>query len=76
MLSCPVASWWACGMYDLKTETVVTRVWHTDRRLTERVADAAVDTGRFIREQLGDARLSAVDPPWARKKRLAFCRVR
>jgi hypothetical protein len=62
--------------YDLKTETVVTRVWHTDRRLTERVADAAIDTGRFIREQLGDAKLSAVDPPWARKRRLAFCRAR
>jgi hypothetical protein len=62
--------------YDLKTETVVTRVWQTERRLAERVADAAIDTGRFIREQLGDAKLSAVDPPWARKRRLAFCRAR
>jgi hypothetical protein len=62
--------------YDPKTETVVTRVWRTDRRLKERVAEAAVDTGRFIREQLGDAKLSAVDPPWARERRLAFCRAR
>jgi hypothetical protein len=62
--------------YDPKTETVVTRVWHTDRRVKERVAEAALDTGRFIREQLGDAKLTAVDPPWARKRRLAFCRAR
>ncbi len=44
--------------YDPKTEMVVTRVWRTDRRLKERAAEAAVDTGRFIREQLGDAKLS------------------
>jgi hypothetical protein len=62
--------------YVPKTETVVTRIWRTDRRLNERVAEAAVDTGRFICEQLGDAKLSAVDPPWARERRLAFCRAR
>ncbi len=62
--------------YDPKTEMVVTRVWRTDCRLKERVAEAAVDTGRFIREQLGDAKLSAVDPPWARERRLAFCPAR
>jgi hypothetical protein len=62
--------------YDLKTETVVTRMWRTDRRLQERIAEAAADIGRFIREQLGDAKLSAVDPLWARERRLAFCRAR
>jgi hypothetical protein len=38
------------------------------------VAAAADHTGRFIREQLGDAKLPAVDPPAARARRLAFCR--
>ncbi len=67
-----VGSW----EYDPNTETVVTRVWRSRRHLKERVAEAAVDTGRFIRQQLGDAKLSAVDPPRAREKRLAFCRAR
>jgi len=39
----------------------------------ERVA--ADKTARFIREQLGDAKISAVDPPAKRAKRLAFCRT-
>lgn len=60
--------------YDPVTETVVTRLWSTDAGLRRRVADAAADTGRFIREQLGDGKLSAVDPPAKRARRLAFCR--
>jgi hypothetical protein len=61
--------------YDPGAEAVVTRVWDTDRRLRARLAEAADDTGRFIREQLGDAKLSAVDPPAARARRVAFCRA-
>jgi hypothetical protein len=38
------------------------------------VADGAADTERFIR-QLGDFRLSAVDPAERRAKRLAFCNM-
>jgi len=60
--------------YDRETEAVVTRLWSTDVGLRRRIADAAADTGRFIRQQLGDAKLSAVDPPAKRAKRLAFCR--
>ena len=54
----------------------VTRLWEADAKLRRRVADAAADTTRFIREQLGDVKLSAVDPPEKRAKRLAFCRAR
>jgi hypothetical protein len=36
------------------------------------VMDAGDETGRFIREQLGDAKLSAVDPPARRAKRIQF----
>jgi hypothetical protein len=60
--------------YDPEAERVVTRVWNTDRRLRARVADAAAETERFIRQQLGDARRSAVDPPARRAARIAFCR--
>jgi hypothetical protein len=60
--------------YDPKRRAVVTRIWNKDRRIASRIAEAADDTGEFIREQLGDARLSAVDPPAARARRLAFCR--
>lgn len=60
--------------YDPQAHAVVARVWNTDRTLRSRVADAAEDTGRFIRDELGDAKLSAVDPPAARARRLAFCR--
>jgi hypothetical protein len=44
-----------------------------DKALRARVDDAAADTARFIRQQLGDAKLSAVDPPVRRAKRIAFC---
>jgi hypothetical protein len=60
--------------YDPDTESVVTRVWSADARLRRRVADAAADAEDFIRQQLGDAKLSAVDPPAKRARRLAFCR--
>jgi hypothetical protein len=62
--------------YDPEAETVCTRLWEADAKLRRRVADAAADTTRFVREQLGDLKLSAVDPPEKRAKRLAFCRAR
>jgi len=61
--------------YDPKARAVVTRAWNTDRKLRPRIAEAADATGRFIRGELGDAKLSAVDPPAARARRLAFCRA-
>jgi hypothetical protein len=60
--------------YDPGARCVVTRLWRSDAALRRRVAAAAADTEHFIREQLGDAKLSAVDPPAQRAKRLAFCR--
>lgn len=60
--------------YDPDDRAVVTRVWSTGRHVTQRVAEAARETERFIRNELGDARLAAVDPPAARARRLAFCR--
>jgi hypothetical protein len=62
--------------YDPKAETVLTRLWEVDPRLRQRVADAAAETTRFVRDELGDAKRSAVDPPAKRAKRLAFCRAR
>jgi hypothetical protein len=62
--------------YDPKAETVLTRLWSADAGLRRRVASAAAETARFIREQLGDAKISAVDPPAKRAKRLAFCRTK
>ena len=62
--------------YDSTVETVLTRLWDSDARLRRRVADAAAETTRFIRQQLGDAKLSAVDPPAQRAKRVAFCRTK
>jgi hypothetical protein len=38
------------------------------------VAEAADETAAFIRQQIGEFKLSAADPPERRKKRLAFCR--
>jgi hypothetical protein len=61
--------------YDPVTENVIMRVWNADKALRARVADAAAGTGRFIRQQLGDAKLSAVDPPARRARRMAFCRT-
>jgi hypothetical protein len=60
--------------YDPEARSVVTRVWNTDKELRTRVADAATETERFVRQQLGDAKLSAVDPPARRATRIAFCR--
>jgi DNA glycosylase AlkZ-like len=62
--------------YQPETESVVTRLWRDDTRLRARVAPAALATGRFIRDQLGDATLSAVDPPKRRARRLAFAGAR
>ena len=59
--------------YDPDTKSVVARLWMADKALRARVDDAAADTARFIRQQLGDAKLSAVDPPVRRAKRIAFC---
>jgi hypothetical protein len=61
--------------YDSDANSVVTRLWTTDRPLRDRVADSAARTERFVHEQLGDAKLSAVDPPARRAKRIAFCRT-
>ena len=62
--------------YDPKTEDVVTRLLNADAALRRRVGEAAGKTARFIREQLGDAKISAVDPPAKRARRLAFCRMK
>jgi hypothetical protein len=62
--------------YDPESGDVLTRLWEADSRLRRRVAEAAADTAHFIREQLSDAKLSAVDPPDKRAKRLAFCRTK
>jgi hypothetical protein len=62
--------------YDPRAEAVITRLWNADARLGRRVANAAAGTSRFIRGQLGDAKISAVDPPPKRAKRLAFCRAK
>jgi hypothetical protein len=59
--------------YDPESQKVLTRVWHPDVRHRRRVAAAAAETGRFVREQLGDLKLSAVDPPARRAKRRTFC---
>jgi len=59
--------------YDAALERVVVRVWSSSKPLRARVAAAAAETERFIRQQLGDAKLSAVDPPARRATRLAFC---
>jgi hypothetical protein len=60
--------------YDPEAKRVVTRVWNANQALRARVADAAGATERFVRDQLGDAKLSAVDPPARRTTRIAFCR--
>jgi hypothetical protein len=60
--------------YDPKSRAVVTRLWEPDAKLKRRVADEAAETADFVRAQLVDAKLSAVDPPDKRAKRIAFCR--
>jgi hypothetical protein len=58
-----------------------TRGWWCDRQgLNPRqvgapVAVAADEASRFIREHIGDAKISAVDPPACRTTRIAFCRA-
>ena len=61
--------------YESRTARIITRVWSADKALRARVADAAAETERFVRQQLGDAKLSAVDPPARRATRIAFCRM-
>jgi hypothetical protein len=60
--------------YDPGTTRVVARTWSTDTRVTAGIREAAQETERFIRQQLGDCRLSAVDPDDRRATRLAFVR--
>lgn len=62
--------------YDPKAKGVVTRLWPPAAKLRRRVADAAEELTLFIRDELGDAKLSAVDPPDKRAVRLTFCRQR
>lgn len=62
--------------YDPEAKRIVTKLWGTDKQLRARVTEAAAETERFVRQQLGDAKISAVDPPAKRAKRLAFCRQR
>lgn len=62
--------------YDPKTRCVITRVWKADKALRARVAAAAAETETFVRQQVGDLPLSAVDPAPRRAKRIAFCRGR
>lgn len=62
--------------FDPDAGRIVTRLWDGNTGLRRRVADAAADTERFVRDQLGDAKLSNVDPPPKRAKRLAFCRAK
>lgn len=61
--------------FDPRSHVIVTRLWSEERGLRRRVAKAAEATARFIDEQLGDAKLAAVDPPARRARRLAFCRT-
>jgi hypothetical protein len=60
---------------DRAAKRVVTRIWHTNKGLGARVAAEADETCRFIREHIGDAKISAVDPPSRRARRIAFCRA-
>jgi hypothetical protein len=59
--------------YDADARCIVSRVWSTEKGLRAPVAEAAAETERFIQQQLGDAKLSAVDPPARRARRIAFC---
>jgi hypothetical protein len=59
--------------YDPESEAVITRLWKRDAAVRRRVAHAAAETAHFIRHQLGDLKLSAVDPPSKRAMRIAFC---
>jgi hypothetical protein len=58
--------------YDPRDRAVVTRLWNGERGLARKVAEAADAMTHFVREQLGDLKLSSVDPPAARARRLAF----
>jgi hypothetical protein len=60
--------------YDRDAQAVVTRLWSRDRALASNVASAADDTGRFIRDQVGDLAFYAADTAASRAPRLAFCR--
>ncbi len=59
--------------YDPDHERIVTRLWNTDKTLGAAVREAAAETEHFIQQQLGDAKLSSVDPPAQRARRIAFC---
>jgi hypothetical protein len=60
--------------YDPAARAIRTRLWPSNRKLSKQVAEAADETAAFIRQQIGEFKLSAADPPERRKKRLAFCR--
>ena len=61
--------------YDPRTKHVVTRMWKADKRLRARVTTAAAEAETFVRQQVGDLPLSAVDPQPRRDARMAFCRA-
>jgi hypothetical protein len=61
--------------YDPAARKIQTRLWASNRALDKKVAAAAGETASFIRQQLGDFKLSAVDPPARRNQRLAFCKA-
>lgn len=60
--------------YEPAARAILTRLWSSNRTLAQRVANAAEETATFIRQQIGDVKLSAADPPDRRKKRIAFCK--
>ena len=60
--------------YDPGANAIQTRLWSSNRKLATQVAEAAKVTATFIRQQIGEFKLSAADPPERRKKRLAFCK--
>ena len=60
--------------YDPKAQAVVALLWGTSARVRKRVTETAAEVAAFIKEQLGDAKLSAVDPPEKRAQRLRFLR--
>lgn len=61
--------------YDPDGGTIAARLWTIDKRLRRRVDDAAAETERFVRDELGDLKRSAVDPPKERARRIRFCRA-
>jgi hypothetical protein len=59
--------------YDHDRQRIVSRLWTAGKALRAAVREASAETEQFIRDELGDAKLSSVDPPELRAKRIAFC---